>query len=77
MRFRDADLCLTGDVAKILGCSPSRVAQLARTGRLRHLSTPGGVRLFRRADVARLKAERERQATDLADVELQATGAVS
>ncbi len=76
MRARD-DFCLTADAAKILGCSPSRVAQLARAGRLRHLTTPGGVRLFRRADVAQLKAEREPQATDPTGVKVPAAGAVS
>jgi excisionase family DNA binding protein len=47
------------DAARILGVVPATVRQMALSGRLPALRTEGGVRLFRRDDVERLKAERE------------------
>jgi excisionase family DNA binding protein len=51
---------LTSAVARILGVSADRVRMLERDGQLPAQRTEGGVRLFSRADVMRLKAARER-----------------
>lgn len=56
-----SDFLTKADVARILGVTPDRVRQLANTGRLKVAQrTPGGVRLFRAADVERFRAEREK-----------------
>jgi DNA-binding transcriptional MerR regulator len=54
----DDDLITTLPSARILGCSPDRVRQLERAGVLpaRRVS---GIRMFRRADVERLRVQRE------------------
>ncbi len=47
------------DVARLLNRTPSAVRALARAGRLRvAVTTPRGARLFNRADVEQLLAER-------------------
>jgi excisionase family DNA binding protein len=57
----DADTYLTtGDVAKRLGLVPATVRLLARAGRLPHIATPSGTRLYRVEDVERLARERAR-----------------
>lgn len=58
------------DVARQLGCSTDNVRLLEKTGRLAALRTPSGRRIFRREDVDRLAAERDRQRgkTDARDV---------
>jgi DNA-binding transcriptional MerR regulator len=49
---------LTGDVAKALDLSAENVRRLHRIGRLRAAMTANGTRIFERAEVERLKAER-------------------
>jgi excisionase family DNA binding protein len=51
----------TTDVARRLNCSPDRVRQLEREGKIRAEKVPRGVRDFRVEDVERLATERERQ----------------
>lgn len=51
----------TTDVALRLGCSPERVRQLEREGKLQAEKTARGQRIFRIEDVERLATERERQ----------------
>jgi excisionase family DNA binding protein len=59
------DLMTAVDAARILGLSSDMVRLLARQGRLKAaVLTVGGVRLFRRADVDRLAAERAQQALE-------------
>ncbi len=52
-------LFLTHQVARVLNCTPDNVRILARTGKLRALRA-GSMRVFREADVERLRQERER-----------------
>lgn len=54
---------LTGDVARLLHVSPVTVRMWERTGRLTAVRTAGGVRLFDRASVDRLRLERQGPAT--------------
>ena len=57
-----SDFLLSGDVARTLGVSYTRVQQLILRGRLRAVArTAGGIRLFTRADVERLREARERE----------------
>jgi excisionase family DNA binding protein len=49
---------LSGDVAKILNCTPDYVRVLERSGQLQAVKTEGGVRLFDRVDVERFARER-------------------
>jgi excisionase family DNA binding protein len=53
------DFLTTSDAARILGLSPDMVRHLERAGRLRAERTPGGWRFFARAEVERLRGERE------------------
>jgi excisionase family DNA binding protein len=56
------DLMTATDAGRILGVSVDMVRVLARNGGLPFMSTIGGVRLFRRADVdalARARAQRK------------------
>ncbi len=54
-----ADMLLTPcDAGRILGLTPEAVRALNNKGRLPALKTVSGRRLFRRADVDRLAAER-------------------
>ena len=50
----------TGAVARELRCSEALVRKLANAGRLQVERADSGLRLFRRADVERLKRERAR-----------------
>lgn len=53
------DLMTTGDIAALLGVDRTLVHQWAKAGRLPIAATTGtGIRLFRRADVERLREER-------------------
>lgn len=52
------DLMTAVDAGRILNLSVDMVRLLARNGQLAFLRTIRGVRLFRRADVERLAAER-------------------
>ncbi|MDP9357434.1 MAG: helix-turn-helix domain-containing protein [Chloroflexota bacterium] len=52
-------LLSAADAARLLGVVPATVRQMERSGRLPAERTAGGMRLFRRADVERLAAERE------------------
>lgn len=55
------DLLTSLDASRELGCSPERVRQLAKDGTLPIAnSTTGGIRLFKRSDVDRLKRERDK-----------------
>ncbi len=49
---------LTGEAARILGCSPETVRRLERLGQLTAQRTESGVRLFDRRDVEHLAQER-------------------
>lgn len=51
-------LILTHEAARILAVSSDTVRRWERTGRLPAVKTSGGVRVFDRADVERLAAER-------------------
>jgi DNA-binding transcriptional MerR regulator len=54
------ELLAKADAAPILGVSPLRVIQLHDEGHLRLAArTPGGIRLFAREDVERLRLTRE------------------
>jgi len=55
------DLMTASDAGRILGVSADMVRLLARGGKLAFLSTIGGVRLFRRADVDALVSRRARR----------------
>jgi excisionase family DNA binding protein len=54
------DLMTTGEAARVLGLSTDMVRWLEREGRLPAQRTTNGLRLFRRADVEKLVAERAR-----------------
>jgi excisionase family DNA binding protein len=54
------DLMTASGAGRILGVSVDMVRILARGGNLPFMSTTGGVRLFRRADVDALAQRRER-----------------
>jgi excisionase family DNA binding protein len=54
------DLMTASDAGRILGVSVDMVRLLAKNGALPFMSTIGGVRLFRRADVDALARNRER-----------------
>jgi excisionase family DNA binding protein len=55
------DLMTVMEAARILGLSPDMVRLLHKGGRLAALRTTRGVRLFRRADVEHLAAERRKE----------------
>lgn len=59
--MHDDQLLATCDAAKVLNCTPDNVRLLERRGHLTAVRTPGGRRIFRAADVARLAMEREAQ----------------
>ena len=50
---------LTSEVARILSCAAETVRNLERSGVLKAVRTPTGVRIFNRPDVERLARERE------------------
>jgi excisionase family DNA binding protein len=52
-------LLTTADAARLLGVVPATVRQMERSGRLPAQRTTSGMRLFRRADVERLLADRQ------------------
>ncbi len=59
MTRRDPDELMTpSDAARILGLSSDSVRSLSDSGRLATLRTVSGRRLFRRADVEKLAADR-------------------
>ena len=58
------DLMTAVDAGRILGVSVDTVRLLAKDGRIPFMSTVRGVRLFRRADVERLAAQRAGQKGD-------------
>jgi len=61
------DLMTAGDAARILDLSSDMVRLLAREGRLEAaVQSVSGVRLFRRADVERLAAQRAQRAIERA-----------
>jgi molybdopterin-binding protein len=61
---RDEDRLRLGEAAEILGISPDTVRRWTLNGRLPAERTPGGQRVVRRADVAKLAAERRRAGLD-------------
>ena len=60
-RDENVELMLAADAAKVLELSPDMVRSLARKGELPSLQTPGGVRIFKKRDVAALAARRRRE----------------
>jgi excisionase family DNA binding protein len=52
------DLLSPADAARLLGVVPATVRQMERDGRLPAQRTVGGMRLFRREDVERLRDAR-------------------
>lgn len=54
----ESEFLLTSGAARLLECTPDGVRYLERTGQLRAVRVDG-VRLFRRADVERLRGERQ------------------
>ncbi|MGO9245815.1 MAG: helix-turn-helix domain-containing protein [Verrucomicrobiia bacterium] len=52
------------DAASFCGCSTATVKRIADELRLPVIRTVGGVRLFSREQVERIKAERERRAAE-------------
>ena len=56
----ETDFILTSGAARLLNCTPDGVRYLERTGRLCAVRVDG-VRLFRRADVVRLRCERQQE----------------
>ena len=63
-----AEILAVGDVARLLGVSPDRARQIERSGQLPAERTPGGVRVFRRADVDRLLERRQGSGREVAHV---------
>ena len=59
--MRGLQLLTVGDAATILSLSVDMVRVLHRQGKLPALRTPGGYRLFLRADVNRAARERARK----------------
>lgn len=53
------DVLSTLEAAELIGCGPDNVRRLAREGRLRAVISTRAGRLFARADVLRLKQERQ------------------
>lgn len=53
------DLLAIGEAARLLGVSATRMRQLTDAGRLSAMRV-GGRRVYRRADVERLKRQREK-----------------
>jgi excisionase family DNA binding protein len=62
-----SDFLTKADAAKLLGITPAAVALLERKGHLSAVRTAGGGRLFQRAAVERLAAERAEQRRRPAD----------
>lgn len=56
-----AEILTTGEAAKILNLSTQRVRQLEASGDLSSRRTAGGVRIFDRSEVDRLRRQRERR----------------
>ena len=56
------DFLETSDTARLLERSKEWVIALEKSGKLKALKTVGGRRLFRRGDVEKFKAERQRKA---------------
>jgi excisionase family DNA binding protein len=57
----ESQIMATIDVARRLNCSPDRVRQLEREGKLPAQKMPRGQRVFKAEDVERLAVEREQQ----------------
>jgi excisionase family DNA binding protein len=62
------DLLTTSDAARQLGIAANTLRVWERTGRLPAIRTASGVRLFARADVDRIAAERATRSTSGQDV---------
>jgi excisionase family DNA binding protein len=52
-------LLTCADVARLLNVVPDTVRDLERRGRIKAIRTPGGIRLFREADVKRFAQMRD------------------
>ena len=57
----NAELLTPQDVARLAGVGAASVRNWERTGKLPAIRTAGGMRLFSRADVVRLMADRAAQ----------------
>jgi excisionase family DNA binding protein len=53
-----ASLCFTSEAARLLKVNEMTVRKWADTGRISVVRTPGGVRVFDRAELERLAADR-------------------
>ena len=69
------DLMTPSDAARVLGLSADSVRVLSDSGRLPAMRTVSGRRLFRRADVDRLAAERAQHVANVAAAKAAAAGA--
>jgi DNA-binding transcriptional MerR regulator len=56
--YNDDQPLLISDVARALKLAEPSVRRLEAAGVLRAMRTPGGIRIFRRADVERVASER-------------------
>jgi excisionase family DNA binding protein len=54
----DIKLCFTSEAARILRCNEQTARQWADSGKVSVVRTAGGVRLFDRAELERLAADR-------------------
>jgi DNA-binding transcriptional MerR regulator len=52
---------LAGEAGRIMKCSAQNVVKLERSGKLKALKTPTGVRLFSEQDVLELAARRKQK----------------
>jgi len=57
-KVRTSGILLTGEAARLLGVAGATVIAWQRSGKLPALRSESGVRMFRRADVEKLAAER-------------------
>lgn len=63
------DLLLPGEVAREFGVSSKTVARWAKTGKIRHIKTPGGHRRFPSSEVMRLTQTADLRGSDTQDPE--------
>lgn len=62
----EVDPVLTGEAARLIGCSTRTIVALERAGRLPAVRTGDGVRIFDRPDVLRVASERRAAKADRA-----------
>ncbi len=56
------EMLMTADAARVLDVTPAMIRLLERQGKLKAVRTMSGVRLFPRAEVMRVRAERDARA---------------